>query len=189
MYRDRFGRFVLGPQGTSANLEGRRFGRLVVLRYAGRIIRKKSTRSIWKCRCDCGRVTFVATYALGKDTRSCGCLKRDVVTQRMKVHGHTQEHWQSRTYSSWGAMKNRCLNPSQPTYRFYGGRGVKVCRRWMTFKNFLADMGPRPEGTTLGRFMDRGNYKPGNVAWMTREQQKAERQKRKDYEGSITQHD
>ena len=68
-------------------------------------------------------------------------------------------------------MKGRCLNPSSLRWRHYGGAGVKVCDRWMLFSNFLADMGERPNGTTLGRFGDLGDYEPGNCQWQTSKEQ------------------
>ena len=71
----------------------------------------------------------------------------------------------SPTYNSWQCMKKRCLNPKATKYHRYGGRGVQVCERWLTFENFLADMGERPEGTTLGRHGDKGDYEPGNCSW------------------------
>lgn len=64
-------------------------------------------------------------------------------------------------------MLQRCANPNNASYPEYGGLGVKVCERWMTFAKFLEDMGERPEGTTLSRFGDAGNYEPGNCAWHT----------------------
>lgn len=64
-------------------------------------------------------------------------------------------------------MKNRCNDSSNIRYSRYGGASVKVCERWMSFVNFLADMGERPTGTSLGRLADSGNYEPGNCAWQT----------------------
>lgn len=73
-------------------------------------------------------------------------------------------------------MKERCQNPRDSHYPAYGAIGVTVCERWQDFCNFLADMGVRPEGTTLGRYGDLGNYEPGNCAWMTEDEQIAHRQ-------------
>lgn len=80
------------------------------------------------------------------------------------------------------SMIQRCTNPNAPRFERYGGANppVGVCDRWMVFGNFLADMGQRPEGTTLGRFGDTGDYEPGNCAWQTPKEQAAEqRTKRK----------
>ena len=86
-------------------------------------------------------------------------------------HGHCQGSL-SRTYKSWQKMVARCRCRTSDRYKYYGAKGVSVCDRWGDFANFLADMGPRPEGTTLGRILDRGDYEPGNVFWMTRDEQR-----------------
>jgi hypothetical protein len=95
----------------------------------------------------------------------------------MLKHGHTAHNKVSPTYHSWWAMRCRCYNKNVKEYAPYGGAGVRVCKRWASFLNFLADMGERPEGKTLGRFRDKGNYTPSNCAWMTRQEQEAEKWK------------
>jgi hypothetical protein len=81
-----------------------------------------------------------------------------------------EEQPQSKTllYAVWSNMKQRCNNPNSTHYKYYGGRGIKVCERWMTFKNFYDDMSPRPEGLTLDRTNPDGNYEPDNCRWVTR---------------------
>jgi len=69
-------------------------------------------------------------------------------------------------------MKQRCSNPNHRHYKSYGGKGVTVCERWNTFRNFVEDLGIRPEGTTIGRHLDQGNYEPGNAWWQTAAEQK-----------------
>ena len=98
-----------------------------------------------------------------------------------KTHGHSRSH----TYITWCNMKARCLNPDRRDYKNYGGRGIKVCDRWMTFENFLADMGEKPKGLTLERINVDGDYDPNNCQWATYKEQANNWRKsiRAEYEG------
>jgi hypothetical protein len=88
-------------------------------------------------------------------------------------------------YKVWSGLNQRCTNPNNPRYKYYGGAGVMVCERWRSFENFLADMGPRPQGTSLGRFGDVGNYEPGNCEWMTPAEQGAAMREKGSHVGQI----
>ncbi len=96
---------------------------------------------------------------------------------RRKVSEAQIKHNMSRTstYKIWASMKQRCLNPNSGPYRWYGGRGITVCERWLKFENFLADMGERPPGLSLERIDNNGNYGPGNCCWTTPKEQAANR--------------
>ena len=149
--------------------EGKRFGRLTVLRRDG--VRKYGNKTYpqWLCQCDCGNTTLVTDIALiYKGTQSCGCLIALVTSAVSRTHGRTK----SPEYNSWRGMIERCNNPNNNHYHIYGAQGIKVCERWRTFANFLEDMGARPEGMTLDRYpLKDGNYEPGNCRWATPKQQ------------------
>lgn len=143
------------------DLNGQRFGRLVVIggpdRGVADVVR-------WHCRCDCGNERLVrALHLRSGHTVSCGCFHR----QRRVTHGASD----TKTYRAWWDMLQRCRNPKLSNFRAYGGRGIRVCDRWQTFENFLADMGECPAGRSLDRIDNDGNYEPGNCRWATREQQ------------------
>lgn len=153
---------------SKIDISGQRFGRLVVVSEAPKLPRKKAgTR--WHCRCDCGKKITTETGALRSGhTQSCGCYHKDQVADASSTHGMTR----SPEWRAWRAMVARCTVPTNGSYPNYGGRGISVCDRWRTFENFIADMGPRPPGTTLDRYPNNnGNYEPGNCRWATRSQQ------------------
>ena len=104
---------------------------------------------------------------------------------KKKVHGNTKHGhnpWNGKpspTYISWAHMKARSQNPNHPRFKDWGGRGIKVCKRWMDFENFLADMGERPENTTLDRIDNDKGYEPNNCRWATRKEQNQNRRDQK----------
>jgi hypothetical protein len=164
-------------------LSGRKFGRLLVQEDSGG---RSQGKVLWTCLCECGKTVFVVGSKLvNGHTQSCGCrhietaiANAKLATKARTTHGHCWEDGYTSTYSSWHAMLQRCTNPNHNRYSFYGGSGVSVCDGWKHFSEFLHDMGERPEGTTLGRFGDVGNYNKENCAWMTPAEQGAERRKR-----------
>jgi hypothetical protein len=166
---------------TRPQLLNRRFGRLIVIAFAG-VNQWHDSR--WKCQCDCGEVAVVVGYDLQRGhTKSCGCYQRDRTSEESQTHGNTLGHKPSKEYRAWANMKTRCLNENQSSFRCYGGRGIKVCERWLhSFENFLADVGRAPRWGcewSIDRINNDGNYEPGNVRWGTPEQQQKNKRQRK----------
>ena len=138
--------------------------------------RQAKVNSSGFCRCGCGGKTPIATYS----SRIRGTVK-GMPTPFLLGHAKAKHgYYDSRTYRSWASMKSRCTNPKSTAWEYYGGRGIKVCERWLLFENFLADMGERPEGKSIDRFPDQnGNYEKDNCRWATQKEQLENRRPRR----------
>jgi hypothetical protein len=155
------------------DITDQRFGKLVVV---ARAQNGNDRRAKWLCICDCRRETIVSGSKLRVgETQSCGCLRRntrDDVRKRRTVHGQSA----TPEYRAWGDAKKRVRNPIVRDWHRYGGRGIRMCDRWMYGENgcsgfecFIKDMGPRPSSKhSLDRWPDPdGNYEPTNCRWAT----------------------
>lgn len=108
-------------------------------------------------------------------TKSCGCLRKKRAKEIKSIHGLSR----SLEYKIWHSMKMRCTNDKVKAYKYYGGRGISVCERWMKFENFISDMGLRPTTKhSIDRYPNKdGNYEPGNCRWATSSEQSENRNK------------
>ena len=112
---------------------------------------------LYKCKCECGNIKVVGSrYLTDGRTVSCGCKRGNGTHKGL-------------TYKSWIAAKQRCTNPHNHNYKNYGGRGIKMCDKWLnSYDKFLNDMGERPSKEyTLDRIDVNGNYEPSNCKWST----------------------
>jgi len=146
---------------------GEIFGRLEVLELL--------PRSKVSVKCACGVIKVVRKYHLKRGgTKSCGCLRKELQSLKMKTHGMEG----TPTYKSWNSMMMRCNNPRRTNYAEYGGAGISVCKSWYSFENFLKDMGIRPEGMSINRIQGSKVYSKETCEWATYSEQSYDQKKR-----------
>jgi hypothetical protein len=145
------------------DLTNKRFGRLVVIKRAEN---DKKGNAMWLCKCDCGEIKPIngSRLRMGK-TNSCGCLSQEVSKTIHITHNKSG----SKVHNTWLRIKSRCYCSNNIEYSIYGGRGIKVCDRWLeSFENFYKDMGEPPTSKhSIDRIDVNGNYEPSNCKWST----------------------
>lgn len=150
------------------DLIGQKFERLTVISYSSS---DKNGEKKWLCKCDCGKEKIVyGCNLIYNKTKSCGCIHKENTIRACTTHGHSSKGNKTHEYLAWRSIKDRCYNVNNPQYKDWGGRGIRVCDRWLeSFENFFEDMGLKPTSKhSIDRWPNNdGNYEPGNCRWGT----------------------
>lgn len=177
---------------------GEKYGRLTVKEYVGN---NKHRSAMWKCLCDCGKEIIVKGCQLrsGK-TKSCGCFQKELASQNVMNYNKSTQYKppshtihglrHTRIYQTWCRMKQRCNNQNSDNYKYYGGRGIKVCDEWnenfVSFYDWSMCHG-YSDDLTIDRIDVNKGYNPDNCRWITQKEQMMNRREtvRLEYQGVI----
>lgn len=157
--------------GRIKDLTNQKFGRLTVLKFAGF---GSSHKTQWKCLCECGNEIIVKSNSLiTGHTQSCGCLESETKKNNNKSHGLRYDP----LYKTWLNIKNRCNNPNNSHYIYYGKKGIKLCSEWNNFESFYnwAYTNGYSSGLSIERIDNSKNYCPENCKWIPIEEQSKNR--------------
>ena len=152
------------------NMTGLKYNRLTVVEYRGK---QSWSHHQWLCKCDCGNtVVCLGENLRSGNTMSCGCFNIEVNRSKGRSNNLDINLSDNKLHGSYKEMIRRCSDKNSISYPRYGGRGISVCKRWVDDENaFFKDMGKRPDGTSLDRIDNNGDYSPSNCKWSTHAEQ------------------
>ena len=149
--------------GRAKDITGQRFSRLIVIKFS-----HSDKGMMWECKCDCGNTVVVkGTQLRNGHTKSCGCYQHDKRMENFTKHNLCN----TPTYTTWDSMIQRCTNHNNTNYPRYGGRGITVCDKWLSFEGFIEEMGLRPPKFTLDRIDYNKGYYKENCRWISMKRQ------------------
>jgi len=147
------------------------YNQLTLIQSLGK---SKDGHRLWECICECGkkRIDYASKIRTGK-VKSCKDCARNNAANKVKTHGMKY----SLEYSSWVAMKDRCLNTKSKDYTKYGGKGITIYKQWIdSFEKFYEHIGKKQKGQSIDRIDNTKGYEPGNVRWANNSQQQRNKQ-------------
>lgn len=161
-----------GCRGKSIKI-GQKFGRWTILSEPYFILKNEKKKKVVDVLCNCGTSKTISTCAIGIDSKSCGCYKKEKEHSNNFKHGFSNEN----LYRRWSNMKQRCLNHKNKEYKWYGGKGIKIFNKWLDYINFRnwSIKNGYNKSLSLDRINPEKNYEPSNCQWITKSENSKKR--------------